>query len=107
MFDFYERLKSFILSIGIMLLLSFFLILKVQAFGFGLMPTRVEVLLQTGSQHREIITIKNVAKKGTVRLSLGLADWTLNTNQKVIFSSPRTKKTCWLITSPCSESLTL
>jgi hypothetical protein len=94
--------------IAFVILTILFAFTEVQAFGFGLAPTRVEIALDTGSRSRQVITIKNVAKQGSIRLSLGLSDWTLNQKQGVVFSPLGTDKrsaSSWVRFSPASMIL--
>ncbi|MEM8615788.1 MAG: hypothetical protein AAGF20_02530, partial [Pseudomonadota bacterium] len=52
--------------------------LPVAAFGIGLQPTTVEMQIEPGERHRQVIHLGNVHTEDTIALTLGLADWSLD-----------------------------
>ncbi|MEE9412845.1 MAG: hypothetical protein V3V22_07295 [Methylococcales bacterium] len=58
------------------------------AFGIGISPTTVEMVVEPGSQHRQTITVQNVHKAKTLALTVGVADWTLSETGELELLAP-------------------
>jgi P pilus assembly chaperone PapD len=72
-------------------LLAGFLVLApsvAQAFGVGLSPTTVELEARPGARHRQLITVGNVNRNKALRLSVGLADWSIDDDGKLLLAAP-------------------
>jgi len=79
-----------------------------QAFGVGVQPSTVEMTIKPGDRQRQVVTIGNVHKSKTISLTLGLADWSLDKNGKLILDAPgETKRSAadWVRFSPASVNL--
>ena len=78
------------------------------AFGLGIHPTTVEVGLEPGGRHRQVLTIGNLHREKSLALTIGLADWSLDENQQLeLFppgSTPRTAAS-WVRFSPSALKL--
>ena len=78
------------------------------AFGVGVQPSTVEMTVKPGDRQRQVITIGNVHKTKTISLTMGLADWSLDENGKLILNPPgETPKSAadWVRFSPASVTL--
>jgi hypothetical protein len=58
------------------------------AFGLGLHPTTVEVGLNPGGRHRQVLTVGNLHRERSLALTVGLADWSLDENQQLELYPP-------------------
>ncbi len=58
------------------------------AFGIGVQPSTVEMTIKPGDRQRQIVTVGNVHKSKTISLTMGLADWSLDENVKLILDAP-------------------
>ena len=78
------------------------------AFGVGVQPSTVEMTVKPGDRQRQVITIGNVHKTKTISLTMGLADWSLDENGKLVLNPPgETPKSAadWVRFSPASVTL--
>lgn len=78
------------------------------AFGVGVQPSTVEMTIKPGDRQRQVVTIGNVHKKKTISLTMGLADWSLDKNGKLILNPPgETQRSAadWVRFSPASVTL--
>ncbi len=78
------------------------------AFGIGIQPSTVEMTVKPGDRHRQIITVGNVHKTKTISLTMGLADWSLDKNGKLVLNpAGETKRSAanWVRFSPASVTL--
>ncbi len=78
------------------------------AFGVGIQPSTVEMTVKSGDRHRQVITIGNVHKTKTISLTVGLADWALDKEGKLILDPPgETPRSAaeWIRFSPASVTL--
>lgn len=57
-------------------------------FGIGLQPTTVEMSVQPGDRQRQVINLGNVHQEETISLTLGLADWTLDSEGQISLAPP-------------------
>ncbi len=79
-----------------------------QAFGVGVQPSTVEMTIKPGDRQRQVVTIGNVHKSKTISLTMGLADWTLDKNGKLVLDAPgETERSAsdWVRFSPASITL--
>jgi hypothetical protein len=79
-----------------------------QAFGVGVQPSTVEMTIKPGDRQRQVVTIGNVHKSKTISLTMGLADWTLDKNGKLVLDAPgETERSAsdWVRFSPASVTL--
>lgn len=79
-----------------------------RAFGVGVQPSTVEMTIKPGDQQRQIVTVGNVHKTKTISLTMGLADWTLDENGKLILDAPGdTSRSAaeWVRFSPAAVTL--
>jgi len=79
-----------------------------QAFGVGVQPSTVEMTIKPGDRQRQVVTIGNVHKSKTISLTMGLADWSLDKNGKLILDAPgETERSAaeWIRFSPASVTL--
>ena len=79
-----------------------------QAFGVGVQPSTVEMTIKPGDRQRQVITIGNVHKSKTISLTMGLADWSLDKNGKLVLEAPgETTRSAadWVRFSPASVTL--
>jgi len=60
----------------------------VLAFGLGIHPTTVEVGLEPGGHHRQVLTVGNLHREKNLALTVGLADWSLDENQQLELYPP-------------------
>lgn len=77
-------------------------------FGIGIHPTTVEVGLEPGSHHRQVLTVGNVHREKPLALTVGLADWSLDEHQQLQLYPPgsTTKSAAgWVRFSPASLKL--
>ncbi|WP_371398364.1 hypothetical protein [Fretibacter rubidus] len=78
------------------------------AFGVGVQPSTVEMTVKPGDRQRQVVTIGNVHKSKTISLTIGLADWALDKNGKLILDPPgETPRSAadWIRFSPASVTL--
>lgn len=78
------------------------------AFGIGVQPSTVEMTIKPGDRQRQIVTVGNVHKTKTISLTMGLADWSLDENGKLILDAPGdTERSAaeWVRFSPASVTL--
>lgn len=57
-------------------------------FGIGLQPTTVEMSVQPGDRQRQVINLGNVHQEETISLTLGLADWSLDSEGQISLAPP-------------------
>jgi len=79
-----------------------------QAFGVGVQPSTVEMTIKPGDRQRQVVTIGNVHKSKTISLTMGLADWSLDKNGKLVLEAPgETERSAadWVRFSPASVTL--
>jgi len=75
------------------------------AFGVGVQPSTVEMTVKPGDRQRQVVTIGNVHKSKTISLTMGLADWSLDKDGKLILDAPgETSRSAaeWIRFSPAS-----
>jgi len=78
------------------------------AFGVGVQPSTVEMAVKPGMRQTQVITIGNVHKEKTISLNIGLADWSLNEQGRLVLAAPgETDKSAadWIRFSPASVTL--
>lgn len=78
------------------------------AFGIGIQPSTVEMTMKPGERQRQVVTIGNVHTERTISLTLGLADWSLDENGKLLLDAPGdTERSAaeWVRFSPASVTL--
>lgn len=78
------------------------------AFGVGVQPSTVEMTVKPGDRQRQVVTIGNVHKSKTISLTMGLADWSLDKDGKLILDAPgETPRSAaeWIRFSPASVTL--
>jgi len=78
------------------------------SFGIGVQPSTVEMTIKPGDRQRQIVTVGNVHKSKTISLTMGLADWSLDENGKLILDAPGdTERSAaeWVRFSPASVTL--
>lgn len=78
------------------------------AFGVGVQPSTVEMTVKPGDRQRQVITVGNVHKSKTISLTMGLADWSLDKNGKLVLDAPgETERSAsdWVRFSPASVTL--
>lgn len=78
------------------------------AFGVGVQPSTVEMTIKPGDRQRQIVTIGNVHKSKTITLTMGLADWTLDSNGELVLDAPgETERSAadWVRFSPAKVTL--
>jgi len=78
------------------------------SFGVGVQPSTVEMTIKPGDRQRQIVTVGNVHKTKTISLTMGLADWSLDENGKLILEAPGdTERSAaeWVRFSPASVTL--
>ena len=78
------------------------------AFGVGVQPSTVEMTIKPGDRKRQIVTIGNVHKSKTISLTMGLADWSLNKDGKLVLAAPgETLRSAaeWIRFSPANVTL--
>lgn len=77
-------------------------------FGVGVQPSTVEMTIKQGDRQRQVVTIGNVHKTKTISLTMGLADWSLDKNGKLVLNPPgETPRSAseWVRFSPASVTL--
>ena len=87
---------------------SFVTIPLASAFGVGVQPSTVEMTVKPGDRQRQVVTIGNVHKEKTISLTMGLADWSLDKNGKLVLNPPgETPRSAadWVRFSPASVTL--
>ncbi len=90
------------------LLLSPLGVKNAHAFGVGVQPSTVEMTVKPGDRQRQVIKIGNVHKTKTISLTMGLADWSLDKNGKLVLNPPgETERSAadWIRFSPASVTL--
>jgi len=78
------------------------------SFGIGVQPSTVEMTIKPGDRQRQVVTVGNVHKEKTISLTMGLADWSLDDNGKLILEAPGdTERSAaeWVRFSPASVTL--
>lgn len=78
------------------------------SFGIGVQPSTVEMTIKPGDRQRQIVTVGNVHKTKTISLTMGLADWSLDEDGKLILDAPGdTDRSAaeWVRFSPASVTL--
>lgn len=78
------------------------------AFGVGVQPSTVEMTVKPGDRQRQVVTIGNVHKTKTISLTMGLADWSLDKEGKLVLDAPgETPRSAaeWIRFSPASVTL--
>ena len=78
------------------------------SFGIGLQPTTVEISVQPGDRQRQVINLGNVHQEDTISLTLGLADWALDSNGQIELAPPGESNTSaaeWVRFSPAFVTL--
>ncbi|WP_409433826.1 hypothetical protein ACJ3XI_04780 [Litorimonas sp. RW-G-Af-16] len=78
------------------------------AFGVGVQPSTVEMTIKPGDRQRQVVTVGNVHKTKTISLTMGLADWTLDKDGKLVLDAPGdTDRSAaeWVRFSPASVTL--
>ena len=78
------------------------------AFGVGVQPSTVEMTIKPGDRQRQVVTVGNVHKSKTISLTMGLADWSLDKNGKLVLDAPgETPRSSadWVRFSPASVTL--
>jgi len=79
-----------------------------QAIGIGLQPSTVELAISPGQTYRQVVTVGNVHKAKTIKLNIGLADWTLDESGKLALSAPGEAERSaadWITFSPAIVTL--
>lgn len=78
------------------------------AFGVGVQPSTVEMTVKPGERQRQVVKVGNVHKTKTISLTLGLADWSLDKNGKLVLIPPGESERSaanWIRFSPASVTL--
>jgi len=78
------------------------------AFGVGVQPSTVEMTIKPGDRQRQVVTVGNVHKTKTISLTMGLADWTLDNDGKLVLGAPGEGERSaaeWVRFSPASVTL--
>ncbi len=78
------------------------------AFGVGIQPSTVEMTIKPGERQRQVVTIGNVHTERTISLTLGLADWSLDEEGRLVLDAPGdTERSAaeWVRFSPASVTL--
>ncbi len=78
------------------------------SFGIGLQPTTVEISVQPGDRQRQVINLGNVHQEDTISLTLGLADWALDSDGQIELAPPGESNTSaaeWVRFSPAFVTL--
>jgi len=78
------------------------------AFGVGVQPSTVEMTIKPGDRQTQTVTIGNVHKTKTISMTMGLADWSLDKDGKLILNAPgETPRSAseWVRFSPASVTL--
>lgn len=73
------------------------------AFGIGLTPSTIEMDVKPGSHHRQVLNVKNFNKDKPLRLSVSIADWTIDASGQVELLPPaETERSAseWITFSP-------
>lgn len=94
--------KSTFLKI-LFLVVAFLSPLPSLAFGIGLTPSTIEMDVKPGSHHRQVLNVKNFNKNKPIRLSVSIADWTLDASGQVELLPPeQTDRSAsdWITFSP-------
>jgi hypothetical protein len=79
------------------------------AFGVGLQPTTVEMIVEPGESYRQVITVSNIDREKTVALTVGLADWDLDARSELVLLPPgsyEASPSTWVRFSPATVKLT-
>lgn len=58
------------------------------AFGIGLTPSTIEMDVKPGSHHRQVLNVKNFNRDKPIRLSVSIADWTIDESGQVELMPP-------------------
>lgn len=78
------------------------------SFGIGVQPSTVEMTIKPGDRQRQVVTVGNVHKSKTISLTMGLADWSLDDDGKLVLEAPGdTERSAaeWVRFSPASVTL--
>ncbi len=73
------------------------------AFGIGLTPSTIEMDVKPGSHHRQVLNVKNFNDDKPIRLSVSIADWTLDEFGQVVLLPPAESQRSaseWITFSP-------
>lgn len=84
------------------------IIIPLMGFGIGLQPTTIELEVVPGDRSRQVINIANVHTEQTISLTVGLADWSLDTNGQIKLAPPGESETSaanWVRFSPAYLTL--
>jgi len=100
------KLTSGLIAIG--LSVSLLAVPLANAFGVGVQPSTVEMTIKPGDRQTQTVTVGNVHKTKTISLTMGLADWSLDKNGKLVLNAPgETERSAsdWVRFSPASVTL--
>ncbi len=81
-------MKKYSLATSLLFLYFILAISCAHAFGVGVTPSTIEMEVQPGSHHRQILRVKNFNPEKAIRLTVSIADWTLDDNGKVQLMPP-------------------
>ena len=73
------------------------------AFGIGLSPSTVELDVRPGSTHRQLLKVKNFNDKKPIKLTVNVADWTLDEKGEPVLLPPdnlQQSSSSWVRFSP-------
>lgn len=87
----------------LILLISMLSPFSVLAFGIGLTPSTIEMDVKPGSHHRQVLNVKNFNLDKPIRLSVSIADWTIDASGQVELLPPaETERSAsdWITFSP-------
>ncbi|MCB1756655.1 MAG: molecular chaperone [Gammaproteobacteria bacterium] len=96
-------MKNYLLPALAALLLAFATTSTALAFGVGLTPSTVELEVQPGSRHRQVLRVKNFNPDKPIRLTISVADWTLDETGQVQLTPPEESErsaSAWVNFSP-------
>jgi hypothetical protein len=99
---------AFALSTSALFATAFLAAPIANAFGVGIQPSTVEMTIKPGERQRQVVTIGNVHTERTISLTLGLADWSLDEDGRLILDAPGdTERSAaeWIRFSPASVTL--
>lgn len=100
------KLTSALIATG--LVASLFAAPIANAFGVGVQPSTVEMTIKPGDRQTQTVTIGNVHKTKTISMTMGLADWSLDKDGKLVLNAPgETARSAadWIRFSPASVTL--
>ncbi len=81
-------MKNYNFSLLLAILLAVLIPNSVFAFGIGLTPSTIEMEARPGSHHRQILKVRNFNPDKAVRLTVSVADWTLDEQGQVMLLPP-------------------